>query len=130
MRTFLEQALGLFFLGILAWIWLGLSESSAALIVVSVLLFCLMLAGLGLLIYRGIRGYTTRLSYAWLLGFPLAFFLVKWVPGMKALWTQAISMALRFGLAYLLFVAAWVTLLSLIPAGKPRSSQPVTAPNP
>ncbi len=130
MRPYLEQGIGLAALATLTWFWLGLSESSAALILVSALLLCLILAGLIFLIYRGLKRRAARQSYAWLLGFPLAFFLVKWVPNFSSLWTQAISMAIRFALAYLLFVAALVTLLSLIPAGKPRSSQPVTVPNP
>jgi hypothetical protein len=122
-RTFIEQAIGLVALGALIWFWLGLAESSTLILMASVVLFLLIIAGVVLLARRGLQQLTERWHIAWLLGFPVAWLLVKWVPGLQSFTGQAASMAVRFALAYLLFVVGWVTLLSWIPFGKPASTQ-------
>jgi len=126
-RTAIEQAIGLATLGALVWFWLGLAESSTLVLMGSVLLFFLIVAGLVLLVRRGLRQLTQRWPIAWLLGVPVAWLLVTWVPGFQSFTGQAASLAVRFALAYLLLVAGWVTLLSWIPFGKPVSTQDNTA---
>lgn len=123
MRTFIEQAIGLVALGALVWFWLGLAESSTLILMASVVLFLLIIAGVVLLARRGLQQLTERWHIAWLLGFPVAWLLVKWVPGLQSFTGQAASMVIRFAVAYLLFVVGWVTLLSWIPFGKPASTQ-------
>mgnify|MGYP000876579219 CR=1 FL=1 len=127
MRTFLEQALGLAGLGAVTWFWLGIAESNTLVLMASVLLFLLIVAGLVWLARRALYQLTERWHIAWLLGFPVAWLLVQWVPGFQSFTTQAASMIVRFALAYLLFVVGWVTLLSWIPFGRPASTQDNTA---
>lgn len=123
MRTFIEQAIGLAAIGVLSWFWLGIAESSILVLMASVLLFLLIVAGLVLLARRALCQLTGRWHIAWLLGFPVAWLLVKWVPGFQSFTGQAASMIVRFTLAYLLFLVGWVTLLSWIPFGRPASTQ-------
>ncbi len=127
MRTAIEQAIGLAALGALVWFWLGLAESSTLVLMGSAALSLLIVAGLVLMVRRGLQQLTERWHIAWLLGVPVAWLLVHWVPGFQSFTGQAASLAIRFAVAYLLFVAGWVTLLSWIPFGKPVSTQDSTA---
>ena len=113
MRTLLEQGLGLVVLGALGWYWLGVPESSAGMTVLSLVVFLLLVAGLVLLARRGVKQATERRSVAWLLGIPVAWLLVKWVPAFEGFNMQAASMAVRFGLAFVLVLLGWVTALSI-----------------
>lgn len=118
MRTLLEQGLGLIVLGALGWYWLGVPESSVGMTVVSLMVFLLLVAGLVLLARRGVRQTVARRPIAWLLGIPVAWLLVKWVPTFEGFSMQAASMAVRFGLAFVLLLLGWVTALSLVGARK------------
>lgn len=132
MRTLLEQGLGWVVLGGLVWWWLGVPESSALTTLLSVALVIAIVVAFAGLVWRGIGQLSARRPVAWLLGIPVAYLLVKWVPGVESLTMQMVSMAVRFAAAYLLFVLAWVTLLSVVATslGKPRSSQPSTVAAP
>lgn len=56
--------------------------------------------------------------------------LLDWIPKANGFSLQAASLAVRFGLGYLLFVAALLALEFFTSAGKPRSSQPTTTVSP
>jgi len=58
------------------------------------------------------------------------FYLGGWVPYVGGFWIQMLSFAVRFGCAYLLFVASWLALVFLTSGGKPALSQPSTVPSP
>lgn len=130
MRIVFEQAAGLAALAALTWFWLGLSEASVLSLLGSVVVALAILAGLCFLIIRGLAQASPRRHPAWLLGLPVAWLLVTWVPGFDSLAAQAVSMGIRWLAAYGFFVVFWVTLLSLIPLGKPRSTQPNTVAAP
>ncbi|MCC6588911.1 MAG: hypothetical protein IT168_19600 [Bryobacterales bacterium] len=120
MRTLLEQGLGLIVLGALAWYWLGVPESSAGTTVLSLVVFLALLAGILLLARRGVRQTVARWSPAWLLGIPVAWLLVKWVPGFEGFTMQAASMVVRFAIAFVLLLLAWVTALSIVGSRKAK----------
>jgi hypothetical protein len=56
--------------------------------------------------------------------------LINWIPEFSKFAMQMVSFMGRMGLGYLLFVAALLTLEFLTSGGKPRFSQPNTAPSP
>jgi len=65
-----------------------------------------------------------------LCAFRLPFLLMGWVPRMGGFWLEMLSFAVRFGLAYLLFVGAWLLLVFLTSSGKPAVTQPKTVVSP
>lgn len=88
---------------------------------------------------RGFRGFIGRgapLRY-WL-AFPLLvaicgylpYRLVTWVPSVSGFTLQAVSLALRFFVAYALIVTGWLLLAYFSSGGKPRDTQPSTVPLP
>jgi hypothetical protein len=89
--------------------------------------------------WRGLRGFgaATRNRWYWLeapllllcaVWLPLE--LLGWVPRVHGFGMEAISFVLRAGVAYLLFVVAWLALAFVTSAGKPRFTQPSTAVSP
>jgi hypothetical protein len=56
--------------------------------------------------------------------------LPDWIPTANGFGMQAASLAVRIGFGYLLFVTALLALEFFTAAGKPRSSQPITAVSP
>jgi hypothetical protein len=56
--------------------------------------------------------------------------ILDWIPKANGFGMQAASLAIRIGFGYLLFVAALLALEFFTSAGKPRSSQPITAVSP
>jgi hypothetical protein len=65
-----------------------------------------------------------------LCAFRLPFLLMGWVPRVGGFWIEMLSFTLRFALAYLLFVAAWLLLVFLTSSGKPAVTQPKTVVSP
>ena len=65
-----------------------------------------------------------------LAGLWLPFVLLGWVPRVGGFWLQMVSFAIRFGLAYLLFVGAAVALAAVTSRGRPDFSQPKTVVSP
>ena len=89
--------------------------------------------------WRGLRGLgaATRKWWYWIqapllllcaVGLPLK--LLGWVPHVNGFGMEAASFVLRAGVAYLLFVGAWLALAFVTSAGKPRLTQPSTAVSP
>jgi hypothetical protein len=92
---------------------------------------------------KGFRGYTPE---AWrvskrfiywievvvllLAGIWVPLKIVTWVPKLDAFALQFTSVLIRFFVAYLLFVVAWLLLESFTSGGKPRTSQAMTASAP
>jgi len=62
--------------------------------------------------------------------FWLPFKLIGWVPHMSGFRMEMASFLSRLILAYLLFTGAWLLAVFFSSAGKPRLSQPKTAPSP
>jgi hypothetical protein len=92
---------------------------------------------------KGFRGYTPeawRLSKSviyWievvvllLAGIWVPLKIVTWVPKFDGFPLQFTSVLIRFFVAYLLFVVAWLLLESFTSGGKPRTSQAMTASAP
>jgi hypothetical protein len=92
---------------------------------------------------KGFRGYTAeawRLSKRaiyWievvallLAGIWVPLKIVTWVPKLDGFGLQFTSVLIRFFVAYLLFVVAWLLLESFTSGGKPRTSQAMTASAP
>ena len=124
MRPLLEQGAGLLALGVTAWLWLGIAESSLPMTLLSLVLLAALLAGLFFLARRGRRQQPVRRPLAWLLGIPVAWLLVHWVPTVEGFTLQAVSMVIRFTLAAVLTLFAWLTLLSIARARKPTPTPP------
>jgi hypothetical protein len=92
---------------------------------------------------KGFRGYTPaawrvskRFIY-WievvvllLAGIWVPLKIVTWVPKLDGFALQFTSVLVRFFVAYLLFVVAWLLLESFTSGGKPRTSQAMTASAP
>jgi hypothetical protein len=92
---------------------------------------------------KGFRGYTPE---AWrvskrfiywievvvllLAGIWAPLKIVTWVPKLDGFALQFTSVLIRFFVAYLLFVVAWLLLESFTSGGKPRTSQAMTASAP
>jgi hypothetical protein len=79
--------------------------------------------------WRVWRGFTLRALAAPVLVFlgvwiPLR--LLYWVPRVSGFGMEMTSFVLRAGVAYLLFVVAWLRLAHLMSAGSPRLTQPKT----
>ncbi|HEY4365561.1 MAG TPA: hypothetical protein VGN17_31660 [Bryobacteraceae bacterium] len=56
--------------------------------------------------------------------------LLRWIPSVNGFGQEAASFVVRAGIAYLLFVGAWLALAFVTSAGKPRVTQPSTVPSP
>jgi len=56
--------------------------------------------------------------------------LLAWAPHMKTFRMEMASFVARAAVAYLLFVAGWLALAFVTPAGKPVRTQPSTVPSP
>jgi hypothetical protein len=65
-----------------------------------------------------------------LCAFWLPFRLIVWAPHVSGFGLEVISMGFRFGVAYLLFLCAWLLLASVTSRGNPLFSQPKTVPSP
>ena len=124
----LEQAAGLAVLGGLWYKWLGIAESSVSQLLLSVSTVFGMLAITLMLVARGrtrIAGPTGPTLVALLLfamSLAAAYYLVWWVPSVAGLRSQTISVALRFGVAFLLVVTFWANFLgSLARSGAPNT---------
>jgi hypothetical protein len=89
--------------------------------------------------WRGLRGLgaATRNRWYWLeapllllcaVWLPLQ--LLGWIPRVHGFGMEAISFVMRAGVAYLLFVVAWLALAFVTSGGKPRFTQPSTAVSP
>jgi hypothetical protein len=65
-----------------------------------------------------------------LCAFRLPFLLMGWVPRVGGFWLEMLSFVVRFAVAYLLFVGAWLLLVFLTSSGKPAVTQPKTAVSP
>jgi len=94
------------------------------------------IASLGL---RGVREFGTRLKdwRYWLMAPALLSVaiwapleIVAWKPSRGTFAVELAGFALRFGLAYLLFVGAWLLLAFVTSRGKPSRNQPTTVPSP
>lgn len=92
---------------------------------------------------KGFRGYTgeawrlSKRAIYWievvvllLAGIWVPLKIVTWVPKFDAFGLQFTSLLIRFFVAYLLFVVAWLLLESFSSGGKPRTSQAMTASAP
>jgi len=62
--------------------------------------------------------------------FWLPFRLIGWVPHVSGFGMEMASFLVRLIVAYLLFIAAWLLTIFVSSGGKPRLSQPKTAPSP
>jgi len=93
-----------------------------------------LVAGIG---WRGFAALKPRGGRHWVL-LPILLLLAFWVPWKLMGWTprpasfalQVMSFGLRFGLAYLLFVAAWLSAAFIASGGSPRFSQSKTVVSP
>lgn len=87
--------------------------------------------------WRGFARLKPRGGRHWIL-LPVLLLLALWAPWKLIGWTprptsfalQMASFVMRFGLAYLLFVAAWLSLAFVASGGTPRFSQSKTAASP
>ena len=95
-----------------------------------------MLAGIAVRGWRGFLeiGGLARRGLYWiiapllsLIAFWVPLKLIAWVPGVRGFGMEAVSFAVRAGMAYLLFVAAWLGLALATSGGKPRVTQSSTA---
>lgn len=62
--------------------------------------------------------------------FLLPLRIVQWVPDVDGFWKQSASFAVRAGIAYLLFGAAWLSLAFVTLRGRPDVTQPSTVVSP
>jgi len=139
-RILAEQTAGWATLVVVTWWWLGLQESSWFWALISLCAVVLVIAGAALLAVRARRmvfsGEPRSLSrtavgvIVFAASLALGYLLINWVPKIEGLAGQLASVILRFGLAYLLVLFAWLNLLRVTSAGTPRSIQESTAPAP
>jgi hypothetical protein len=88
--------------------------------------------------WRGLRAfgamprrlYWLEVPALLLCAFWLPFRLLGWVPHVGGFWVEALSFILRFAVAYLLFVGAWLLLVFRTSVGKPVLSQENTVVSP
>jgi hypothetical protein len=107
-----------------------------------VVLPAILLPALSAIAASGLRGSgkladSVRRGRHWIVT-PLLLLLALWVPFKIIGWTprpgsfalQVVSFAARFGIAYLLFVTAWISLAFFSAGGSPRFSQEKTSTSP
>jgi hypothetical protein len=107
-----------------------------------IVLPAILLPAVSAIAASGLRGFgkvtqSVRRGRHWI-AIPVLLLLALWLPLRIVGWTprphsfgmQVTSFALRFGVAYLLFVAAWISLAFFSSGGNPRVSQVKTADSP
>ena len=136
-RLLLSQTAGAAALALAKWWWLGYAESSVTQLVISALAALALAAGFVWLVVSAVRQLRQAPAPRFMLEFLLfaaslyvAYRLVWWVPAFSSLVAQALSMAVRFGVAYLLVLTGWLSLLASISGGRPRSTQESTVARP
>ncbi|MEZ5403312.1 MAG: hypothetical protein R2729_26770 [Bryobacteraceae bacterium] len=125
-----EQALGFAAIGGVFWWWLGFPESGTAALLLSIAALVLMIAGVVALVRRAraklagapANGSDGIVSLMLLIAaLAAAYYLVWWVPDLTGFGAQAVSMAIRWGVAYLAVLLAWLNLLGATSPG-PRTA--------
>ena len=134
-RLIAEQLVCYAVLGYLAWLWLGMPVARwwniAALAISAILWFvALCLAGrrAAVALRRDshkppVPQRVALCTALGALGALASYTLINWVPALEGLTAQAVSFALRFGLAYFLLIFCWLLIASLTAGGKPVSTQ-------
>jgi hypothetical protein len=132
-RVVLEQAFGHTVLAALLYWWLGYAESGIPQLLISLLCVALLIAGTLALAIRARRllgGETQperiRILIAALLlpgALAITYFLIWWIPPFEGITAQAVSMAVRWGVAYVLVLFAWLNLLQKTARAKAGMSQ-------
>jgi hypothetical protein len=117
-----EQAIGYALLGAAFYWWLGFPESGIFALLLSLAAIALIAAGAVLLARHARACFPATASGSCVDGIvslllllaalAAAYFLVWWIPGIESFRGQAASMAVRWGIAYLLVVIAWLNLLA------------------
>jgi hypothetical protein len=130
-----EQALTYLLLAVLAYFWLGLPVGNwwqVALVFVSGLLWIAALLFSARRAIRQLRCQVPRLPsfqrtiLSLLLagaGIACMVVLLGWVPAVQGLAVQAISLAIRFGIAYAVLIGCWLMVAALLSGGIPQPGQ-------
>jgi hypothetical protein len=128
-RVLIEQFVAYILLGYLGYLWLALPVGRMWQIAVLLLTALLWFGALFFTARRAVimfRRDVPRLPMgqivlfgALLAGVGLlgAWALINWVPALDSLTSQVISFAARFGLAYLVILACWLTFAAMLAAG-------------